>query len=124
MKFMLALAAAPAILLAIATPRPATIVAKPVQVENVTARRMDESSFLLRWSEVARLPPTTVTEPLLIVHHEGAARNDERQTVGATVSARPRQVRAAALVKRHFSDICSRHGMRKVTFGKRWRCRR
>jgi hypothetical protein len=26
--------------------------------------------------------------------------------------------------RRHVSNVCERHGMRKVTIGRRWRCRR
>jgi hypothetical protein len=139
MKIMLALGALPVAVIWIAsTPRPAAV--KAVEVEGITARRMDEGTFRARWNGVSAMPPLReiVVEPVLLVHHEagtvassppapppsrhlGAARIDERQTVGATVSARPHQTRTAALR----TDICARHGQRKVMVGKyRWRCRR
>lgn len=34
------------------------------------------------------------------------------------------QPRAARVVKRVSLDICARHGMRRVDYGRRWRCRK
>ena len=143
MKHTLALSMIPVVLAWAGAPKPivfpaAEIAVKNTMPEGVTARRADSDTFRLRWSAVAELPPaievhyvsdrvvdaeTVASEPPAPPPSrqlEGVARIDERQTVGATVSARPHQVRKAALR----SDVCSRHGMRKVQYGKRWRCRR
>lgn len=85
------------------------IVAKAVTPENVREHRVDEGTFRSRWSTVNDLPPATVYEPLLIVSHEQSA----RRTLTRKVSLRR-------------SNICSRHGMRRVVTrgGRSWRCRR
>ena len=107
------------------TPSTPPLVATPVVAEGIREQRQDEHTFALRWRPVVDMPPTVETrhEPLLLVSHDpvGAARTDERQTVGATASARPRQYRRVSLR----ADVCARHGQRKVMVGKyRWRCRR
>lgn len=84
------------------------IVAKAVTAENVREHRIDEGTFRARWSVVNDLPPATVYEPLLIASHETA-----RRTLVRRVSLRR-------------SNICTRHGMRRVITrgGRSWRCRR
>jgi len=143
---------------AVSRPAPAPPVpVKLVQTEGVRVIRMDSVTFRTRWMPVYDMPLAV-------------ARIDERQTVGATVSAhresesfrevpvrvltrtppatevRYRTSRGGegevagtvtgaahptALPPRHrlrsrsaSLDICARHNMRKVHYGKRWRCRR
>lgn len=123
MYYVMALAA---IMLAIWIAWPSAtipVVAKAVTAENVREHRIDEGTFRARWSVVNDLPPATVYEPLLI-GGEGVARRNERQTVGATVSAR--LLHRSRRVSLRRSNICSRHGMRRVITrgGRSWRCRR
>ncbi len=120
MKFMFVLAAIPVLTLsggyALKPSAP-----KRVEAEGIRAQRMDTDTFRYRYAPVADMPPTVETklEPLLLVSHEGPARMDERQTVGATASVRPHQ-RVS-----HSYSVCTRHGMRKVFVGRyKWRCRR
>jgi hypothetical protein len=54
-------------------------------------------------------PPPAVQQA---VWHEPAA--PARETTAPKVKLRPTRV----------ADICSRHGMRRVDYGRRWRCRR
>jgi hypothetical protein len=96
-------------------------ISTPVQIENITARRMDEGSFRARWSAAAQLPPTI--EVHYVTDHvvdagavaEAPAAPPSRHTVQTVQTIRRVALR---------SDICSRHGMRRVNYGKRWRCRR
>ena len=97
-------------------------ISTPVQIENITARRMDEGTFRGRWAAVAELPPTVVKE----VHHLVVASNEVVEA--GTVAHAPPAVPPSRQTMRRVSlrsDICSRHGQRKVMVGKyRWRCRR
>jgi len=144
MKHTLALSMIPMVVAWVATPKPVVFPAAEIAVKNtmsegITARRADSDTFRLRWSAAAELPPAIEVHyvsdrvvdaetvalsppaPPPSRQPEGAARIDERQTVGATVSARPHQVRRVALQ----TNVCTRHGQRKVMVGKyRWRCRR
>lgn len=81
---------------------------RPVEIEGITARRMQDT-FALRF---AILPEGGDAVGL---------RGAETMPAGAVRGHPPaRLVRRAALRL----DVCARHGMRKVTYGKRWRCRR
>jgi len=111
-------------------PEPALFM-KPVPVEGITARRMDDTSFARRFA----LVPIDVT-PLRPQSRDGCgdacptrsgkdtleAGSVRTATTGKSEARKARQhiVRRAALRL----DICARHGMRKVSYGKRWRCRR
>jgi hypothetical protein len=103
-------------------PGPA-IIPTVVATEGVTARRMDAGTFRMRWSVVSDLPPA------LVIHEVGGGDAPLRETASKPVdaaSSRPpaRLVKRAALR----TDICSKHGMRKVTYTRGkwqgWRCRR
>jgi len=122
MKFMLILAAIPVLTLSGGWAlRPAPPV-RVVEAEGIRAQRMDSNTFRHRYGPVTDMPPAVETrlEPLLLVTHDppaGAARMNERQTVGATVSVRSRVLTSYS--------ICTRHGMHKVMVGRyKWRCRR
>jgi hypothetical protein len=109
MRYTLTLAAIPLPLLMWATwpaqPVPVTAVA----TEGVRAQRQDDNTFRLRWSAVDALPPATVVWEVPV---EAAAR-----------TAPPaRLVRRAAL--RGVNGVCAKHGMHKVHYGRRWRCRK
>jgi len=83
------------------------LIAKPVIAETVRAVRMDHDTFRLRWHPVADMPPMreTITEPLLLVAEAPPAKRISRR-----VALR--------------SDVCTRHKMRRVNYGRTWRCRR
>jgi len=131
MKHTLALSMIPAVLAwAAHTPAPlskgyfsaAAIEVKTTLPENITARRMDEDTFRLRWSGVAAMPPA------IEVHY---VRDDvvDAGTVALLPPAPPpsRQLSAQSAlrnVRTMRTDICHKHGMRRVNYGKRWRCRR
>jgi len=110
-----------AILVWMAWPRESVIVAKAVATESIRAQRMDATTFRLRWSPVSDLPPAVVKQPQARVASAAPAEASREGPVGE-VRPRPARVRHAAL--RGSNGICARHGMRKVHYGKRWRCRR
>ena len=95
-------------------------VPKLVVTEGVTARRMDDSTFRLRWP--VDLPPaTTIRE----TPSAEAAVSPPRQFPGRQFAQpRPVVVKRAGLR----TDVCTRHGMKRVEYLKRgykhWRCRR
>jgi hypothetical protein len=91
---------------------PAPPLTKPVQTESIRAARLDETTFRARWAPIADLPPATVVR---IVEREVVATEPELEP--APVLHKPTHIRRASL------DVCARHGMRKVNYGKRWRCR-
>jgi hypothetical protein len=119
MRVVIALASIPAVIW-VATPSSAPpIVAKVVATESIRERRQDEATFALRWRPVADMPPTIETriEPILLVSHETAPTST---SAPATPSARRLTSRVSLR-----TDVCARHGQRKVMVGKyRWRCRR
>jgi hypothetical protein len=86
------------------------IVPTPVITEGVRVIRLDTSTFRARWSPIADLPPATV-----MVH----VVERELEPVVETVKNPPLRT-----TKRASLDTCTRHGMRKIWYGKRWRCRR
>jgi len=100
---------------------PPPIPVKPVQVEGVRMIRMDSQTFSGRWRPLYDVPPATV------IHEVQLKGGDAPQEItGKPVEvARPppavRIVRRAALRP---TDVCSRPGMHRVTYGKRWRCRK
>ena len=132
--FMVALATLPALVFgahAVSRPSPSPpIVPQLVQTEGVRVVRLDTRTFRARWMPVYDMPIAV-------------ARTDVHQTVGATVSAHHepatfREVPVRVLTRtppeppsRHrlrsrsaSLDVCARHNMRRVNYGKRWRCRR
>jgi len=106
---------------AMSRPAPAPpIVAQLVQTEGVRVIRMDSQTFRARWSPVVDMPVTTEVRPRTqAVGGEGVVAGT---VTGAVVSEPPprhrMRSRSASL------DVCARHGMRRVNYGKRWRCRR
>lgn len=127
MRYTFALAAMPVVVIWATTPRPSLpLAAKAVEVENIREQRMDENTFRRRWSPVADMPATTIREVhYLVVGGEEASQHTVVGTVpGQAVDAPPmprHRLRSVSLR----SDICARHGQRKVMVGKyRWRCRR
>jgi hypothetical protein len=82
---------------------------KPVIAETVRRIDMDTRSFAVRWSPVSYLAPAVMIQTVV----------EERTGDPPRVEApAPRIIRRAAL------DICARHGMRRINYGKRWRCRK
>jgi hypothetical protein len=108
---ILASAAIPAAVWAVWPPMAQPIVAKPVMTEGVTARRSDSETFRARWSRVNDMPPMTVLR---------FTSADTKATINSTrqVVAPPTRIRRAR------PDLCQRHHMRKVHYGRSWRCRR
>ena len=109
MRFAIMLATIPVLTIGAGyalTPAP-TVVARTVVTEGIRAQRMDDATFGLRWRPVAEMPPMreTVVEPLVLVANDPRPKVQQRR-----VSLR--------------LGLCARHGMRKVNYGKRWRCRR
>jgi hypothetical protein len=119
MKYLLALGALPVALAWAFKPAPPPIKPKLVQTEGVTAARMDDTSFSLRWRPVGELPPA------IEVHH--APRRVVVDSAGAdqvvsppATRLPPRRLRSRIVRL----DICQRHNMRRVNYGRTWRCRR
>jgi hypothetical protein len=124
MRVILALAALPAVVMWAAMPSASPPVkAKPVQTEGITARRMDENTFRLRWP--IDLPPTTEVrarehgwQDRAAQARVSASRGDDPILAPATHQTRTRRASLR-------TDICARHNMRRVMVGKfKWRCRR
>lgn len=117
MRYAIALAIIPVAVWA-AWPKPAPmVVAKAVAIEGVTARKMDESSFARRFALVPEGGDAVAPN-----------RNHQFEKVPAGNAAASSAPPPARLMRRavrlRVNGICARHGMRKVTYGKRWRCRK
>jgi len=104
----------------------APVPVKPVATESIRVIRMDATTFRGRWMPINDMPPATVIHEVIQELKGGDA---PQEFTGKPVEvARPppavRIVKRAALRQ----DICSRHGMHRVTImrGKwqGWRCRR
>ena len=120
MRYAVALAAIPLPLLmwvAYPTASPPVTV-KVIRTEGVTARRLDDTTFSARWRPVIPLPAATWAKQ--VAADETLAGGSSRESTTARQPSR-RIVQRAVLLRR---DICARHGLRKVIYGKRWRCRR
>jgi len=125
----LLLAAIPLLLFGgpIAVSRPtAPVPVKPVRTENVRVIRMDATTFRGRWMPINDMPPATVIHEV----KGGDALSQELTGKPVVAAARPSPP-AARIVKRASlrpTDVCARHGQRKVTYTVRgyqhWRCRR
>jgi hypothetical protein len=85
------------------------IVPTPVIAEGVRKVDMDVRTFAIRWSPVSYLAPAVMIQPVV----------EERISEPPMAKVQqPRTIRRASL------DLCARHRMRKVWYGKRWRCTR
>ena len=121
---MLALATLPLLVFgahAVSRPSPSPpVVPTLIQTEGVTVRRMDEGTFRVRWMPVNDMPASTVREVhYLVVGGEEVVGAVSGAAIRTAPPSRHRlRTRPAGL------DICQRHGMRRVDYGKRWRCRR
>ena len=93
------------------------IVAKTVATEVIRAQRMDSETFRLRYAPVGELPPA-----IEVRHAPRSVVADSSGTVSRLTPASPpsRRLRSRAVRL----DICQRHKMRKVHYGRTWRCRR
>jgi hypothetical protein len=131
MRVILALAALPLAVFALAPRAPARVLAPrapaPVVSESVHIIPLDARSFNARWPDQAPTAIRVKTMPVRVLTNE-----KPREPVvepAETTASLPSPVHAmkrAAL--RSHSDICARHGMRKVAVvrgkWKGWRCRR
>jgi hypothetical protein len=90
-----------------------------VEPEFIRTQRRDENIFRRRWEPVFSLPPAVE------VHY---VREDAVSTVsgvGISPPALPIPAHRRALRTKHVRlDVCERHRMRKVFYGRTWRCRR
>jgi hypothetical protein len=87
---------------------------KPVIADTVRRIDMDTRSFAVRWSPVSYLAPAVMIQTVV------EKRISEPPVANVVVAnvPHPRTIRRASL------DTCARHRMRKIWYGKRWRCRR
>lgn len=101
---------------------PPPIPIKPVQTEGVRLIAMDTRTFSARWRPLYDMPPATVIHE--VRGGDAQPREDASKPVEVARLPPARIVRRAALR----TDICSKHGMRRVTYSVRgyqhWRCRR
>jgi hypothetical protein len=82
----------------------------PVRVVAIEALKKAMSEPKLVPTETIRAePPPTIIPPIVQVQEDEPA---------------PKRRRVKAATVKRSTDICQRHGMRKVQYGKRWRCRR
>ena len=107
---------------------PPPIPVKPVATESVTARRSDVGTFHARWRPMYDVPPATVIHEVI---HELKGGDAPQEITGKPVEAVARPLPPARLVRRAAlrpTDVCAKHGQRKVTYTVRgyqhWRCRR
>jgi len=106
----------------------APVPVKPVATESVTARRSDVGTFHARWRPMYDVPPATVIHEVI---HELKGGDAPQEFTGKPVEAVARPLPPARLVRRAAlrpTDVCAKHGQRKVTYTVRgyqhWRCRR
>jgi len=98
------------------TPASPPLVASAVVTEGIRAQRMDSDTFRLRFLPVSELPPA------IEVRH--APRSVVASNAG-TVRLTPAPPSSRRLRSRSVRlDVCQRHNMRKVHYGRTWRCRR
>ena len=88
-----------------------------VSTEGVTALKQDYNTFNNRWLPTIHLPPATVIHEVQVPQQQQPA-SEVQQPVARVARPTP----AAPSARK--GDICSRHNMRRVNYGKRWRCRR
>jgi hypothetical protein len=97
-----------------------TLTTKAVTTEGVCEARQDDGTFSLRWTPVNDLPPLrereVIDNSVLLVSHETSPR---RAAAGDPVRP-PLRARRASLR----TNVCARHNMRVVHYGRTWRCRR
>ena len=130
MRVTLALAALPLAVFALAPRAPARVLAPrapaPVVSEGVRAIPLDAQSFNARWwPDQAATSVRVKMVPVRVLTNEKPDEPDA-EPAEATAALPPPVMKRAAL--RSHSDICARHGMRKVDVvrgkWKGWRCRR
>lgn len=123
----IALAAIPLVVFgAAAVSRPtAPLPVIPVQVEGVRVIRMDATSFSGRWRPIYDMPPATV------IHQQkgdDALTQETGKPLATPARPPPAAVRNVKRASLHLTNICTRHGMRKVETvrgnWKGWRCRK
>jgi len=104
---------------AVAFSRPAPpVVSKPAP-QAVRVIPLDTRTFDQRWPANA-LPQENRVQSIRVAGEIPLARPAVDESAASPSPPPARVVRRAALRQ----DLCARHGMRKVTYGKRWRCRR
>jgi len=100
---------------------------KPVQVEGVRVIAMDTRTFSARWRPMYDVPPATVIHEIM-----GGGDAHSRENTGKPVEAvarpRPPAVRIVRRASLRPTDVCARHGLKKVEImrgkWKGWRCKR
>jgi hypothetical protein len=116
MRYVVAMAAIPAaVWAAYPAPTPRLVPLKPaaIEIEGVRSVRLDTSTFRTRWLPVGDLAPAVMIQAVV------EERTPDLPPV-ETVLPQLRRTKRAAL---HL-DLCQRHGMHRVNYGRRWRCRR
>jgi len=111
---------------AVSRPAPSPpVVPHLVQTEGVRVIRMDSQTFRVRWLPVNDMPPATE------VRYRTPQPVDGEAVVAGTVPVAAEAPQSS--LSRHRLrlrsrsaglDVCARHNMRRVNYGKRWRCRR
>lgn len=113
-KYMLLIGAVPVAVafgLIARGPPPVPPVEQPLPVQQVRIISVDVPSFEQRWRPVHTFPIPVRVEKVLI----------KQEPAPEPVIEKPARIERVVRLKR---DICTRHGMRKVQIGKRWRCKR
>jgi hypothetical protein len=89
-----------------------------VSTEGVTALKQDYNTFNNRWLPTINLPPATVIHEVQVTTSTLPPVSEVQQPLPQSRRPHP----AAPSARR--GDICSRHGMKRVNYGRTWRCRR
>lgn len=107
MRYAFALAVVPLAAWAVWPAAPPLV--KKVKTESIRAQREDEQTFHQRWEPVMSLPPATVVR----VVTQSVPVPEPARLAPALLRSRPARL-----------DICTRHRMHKVYYGRTWRCRK
>ena len=125
----LLLAVIPLLLFAPAVSRPmAPVPVKPVRTETVRVIRMDATTFRGRWMPINDMPPATVIHEVQLKGGDALSQELTGKPVVAAAKPSPPAARIVRGASLRPTDVCARHGLRRVTYSVRgyqhWRCRR
>jgi hypothetical protein len=116
--YVVTLAAIPAVVWAAWPAKPKPVDVQPPVIEGIRVIRMDQSTFRARWLPIGEMPPA--------IEVRYVTPSDVASTVPAVPvsAAQPAAPRGRLRSTRARLDICARHKMHRVDYGRSWRCRR
>jgi len=101
---------------------------KQVQTESIRVIRMDATTFRGRWMPINDMPPATVIHEVQLKGGDALSQELTGKPVVAAAKPSPPAARIVRGASLRPTDVCARHGLRRVTYSVRgyqhWRCRR